>query len=55
MEANDDRVAAALSGSVLRASGAELVLAEWRDPGGGTDPPTSIVPLHTRGRDDAAP
>ena len=54
MEANDDRVAAALSGSVLRASGADLVLAEWRDPGGGTDPPTYIAPLHTHRRDDEA-
>ena len=35
MEANDDRVAAALSGSILAPQGANLVLAEWRDPGGG--------------------
>ena len=54
MVPNDDRVAAALSGSVLGASGAELVLAEWRDAGGGIDPPTSIGPLHTRERDDGA-
>ena len=49
MVPNDDRVAAALSGAVLRASGAELVLAEGRDAGGVTDPPTSIAPLHARG------
>lgn len=54
MEPNDDRVAAALSGSVLGASGADLVLAEWRDPGGGTDPPTYVAPLHTHRRDDEA-
>jgi hypothetical protein len=55
MEANDDRVAVAVSGAVLRVSGAGLVLGEWHDPGGGTEPPTSNAPLHTRGRDDEAP
>jgi mannose-6-phosphate isomerase-like protein (cupin superfamily) len=54
MEANDDRVAAALTGSVLAPQGAKLVLAEWRDPGGGTEPPTYIAPLHTHRRDDEA-
>jgi len=54
MERNDPRAAAALSGSMLRADGADLVLAEWRDPGGGTDPPTYIAPLHTHRSDDEA-
>jgi mannose-6-phosphate isomerase-like protein (cupin superfamily) len=54
MEANDDRVAAALSGSVLAPHGTSLVLAEWRDPGGGTEPPTYIAPLHAHRRDDEA-
>jgi mannose-6-phosphate isomerase-like protein (cupin superfamily) len=52
MQPTDARVAAALSGSVLEASGADLVLAESRHPGGGTDPPTFIAPLHTHRRDD---
>src|ERR687885_1821139 len=54
MVPNDDRVAAALSGSILRASGADLVLAEWRGAGGGPDPPTYIAPLHTHRGDDEA-
>ena len=55
MEANDDRVGVALNGSVRRTSGAHRVLVARRDPGGGTDPPTSIAPLRTRARDDEAP
>ena len=54
MERTDPRVAASLSGSVLGTSGAELVLAEWKDQGGGTDPPTYIAPLHAHDTDDEA-
>jgi uncharacterized cupin superfamily protein len=54
MQPDDPRVAAALSGSVLKPNGADVVLAEWRDPGGGTDPPTYIAPLHTHRSDDEA-
>ena len=32
-------LAASLAGNVLAADGAELVLADWRDPGGATHPP----------------
>ena len=50
----DDRIAARLDGRVLAPHGAELVLAEWRDPGGATDPPRYIAPLHTHNADDEA-
>ena len=30
------------------------MLAEWRNPGGGQDPPLSIAPLHIHHRDDEA-
>ena len=53
MVPNDDRVAAALSGCMLRASGADEVLAARRDPGGLTDPPTSTAPPETHRRHDA--
>jgi mannose-6-phosphate isomerase-like protein (cupin superfamily) len=49
----DPRLAAPLSGVVLKPDGADLVLAEWRDPGG-TDPPTYIAPLHAHRSDDEA-
>ena len=35
-------------------TGAALVLAEWRDPGGGGDPPLYIAPLHVHHEDDEA-
>jgi hypothetical protein len=54
MQRNDPRVAASLSASVLTASGGDLVLAEWRHPGGGTDPPTAIALLHVPRSDDEA-
>jgi mannose-6-phosphate isomerase-like protein (cupin superfamily) len=47
-------LAASLAGNVLAADGAELVLAEWRDPGGATDPPRYIAPLHIHHADDEA-
>ena len=45
-------LARSLAGGVLGAGGAELVLAEWRDPGGETDPPRYIAPLHSHSADD---
>ena len=45
---------APLAGGVLAAEGASLVLVEWRDPGGGTDPPGYIAPLHVHHEDDEA-
>ena len=39
----DDRRAVPLAGGVLTPQGADLVLAGWRDPGGGTDPPRSSL------------
>ncbi len=47
-------LAASLAGNVLAADGAELALAEWRDPGGATDPPRYIAPLHIHHADDEA-
>jgi uncharacterized cupin superfamily protein len=44
--------AASLAGNVL--AGPSLVLAEWRDPGGETDPPRYIAPLHIHHSDDEA-
>jgi uncharacterized cupin superfamily protein len=47
-------LARSLAGGVLGADGAELVLAEWRDPGGGFEPPRYIAPLHVHRNDDEA-
>jgi len=33
---------------------ASIVVVEWTDPGGGTDPPTYIAPLHIHHEDDEA-
>jgi mannose-6-phosphate isomerase-like protein (cupin superfamily) len=52
--ADDPRRAAPLAETVLAPAGADLVLAEWRDPGGGGDPPRYIAPLHIHHRDDEA-
>jgi mannose-6-phosphate isomerase-like protein (cupin superfamily) len=43
-----------LAGRAIAPSGADLVLTEVIDPGGGTDPPTFIAPLHIHDRDDEA-
>jgi mannose-6-phosphate isomerase-like protein (cupin superfamily) len=48
----DDRVAVPLAGAALKSAG--LVLVEWRDPGGGSDPPRYIAPLHIHHSDDEA-
>lgn len=46
--------AAPLAGSEIRSDGASLVVVEWRDPGGGGDPPMYIAPLHVHHEDDEA-
>jgi uncharacterized cupin superfamily protein len=43
-----------LAGGVHASPGSDLVLAEWRDPGGATDPPRYVAPLHVHHRDDEA-
>ena len=53
-EAHDPRRAVPLAGGVLASPGSDLVLAEWRDPGGATDPPRYVAPLHVHHRDDEA-
>ena len=46
--------AASLGGTQIRSDRASLVLVEWRDPGGGGDPPMYIAPLHIHHEDDEA-
>ena len=43
-----------LAGSRIGSPEASFVVAEWRDPGGGDDPPRSIAPLHVHHSDDEA-
>jgi mannose-6-phosphate isomerase-like protein (cupin superfamily) len=45
---------APLAGKVIAPPGADMVLTEVRDPGGGTNPPTYIAPLHIHDSDDEA-
>jgi mannose-6-phosphate isomerase-like protein (cupin superfamily) len=46
--------AAPLAGHQICADRASLVVVEWRDPGGGGDPPMYIAPLHIHRDDDEA-
>lgn len=50
----DGLVAAPLAGGVIASPSASIVVAEWIDQGGGTDPPTFIAPLHVHRADDEA-
>jgi mannose-6-phosphate isomerase-like protein (cupin superfamily) len=50
----DDLLRLPLTGKAIAPAGADLVLSEVVDPGGGTDPPSYIAPLHTHDRDDEA-
>ena len=43
-----------LGGEPDRGPGASFVVAEWRDPGGGDDPPRYHAPLHVHHSDDEA-
>jgi len=43
-----------LAGGLLRVPGDGVAVAEWTDPGGGTDPPTFVAPLHVHLEDDEA-
>ena len=45
---------APLAGRAVAPVGADLVLTEAIDPGGGTDPPSFVAPLHSHDRDDEA-
>jgi mannose-6-phosphate isomerase-like protein (cupin superfamily) len=45
-------LAAPLAGNALESE--SLVLVEWQDPGGATDPPRYIAPLHVHHEDDEA-
>ena len=48
------KVAPPLAGQVLGSSDDAFVIAEWRDPGGPTDPPRLIAPPHLHRSDDEA-
>jgi mannose-6-phosphate isomerase-like protein (cupin superfamily) len=50
----DDRAAVPLAGRLLAPHGADLVVGEWTDSGGGSDPPMYMAPLHVHHRDDEA-
>jgi mannose-6-phosphate isomerase-like protein (cupin superfamily) len=50
----DAPFAAPLAGRVLESPAASIVVAEWTDPGGGTDPPSYVAPLHLHHDDDEA-
>jgi mannose-6-phosphate isomerase-like protein (cupin superfamily) len=46
--------AAPLAGGVIGSPDSAIVVAEWRDPGGGGEPPNYIAPLHVHHDDDEA-
>ena len=52
--AADESLAVPLAGRRIGAANAEIVVVEWRDPGGGGDPPRYIAPLHVHHEDDEA-
>jgi hypothetical protein len=45
---------AKLAGGVIAAPESDLLIAEWTDPGGGSEPPQYIAPLHVHHDDDEA-
>src|SRR5215471_8962035 len=47
-------LAPALFRNVLGSTADSFVIAEWQDPGGPTDPPRYIAPLHIHHHDDEA-
>jgi mannose-6-phosphate isomerase-like protein (cupin superfamily) len=49
-----DLFAAPLTGGLLAPAGSSIVLAEWGDPGGITETPRYIAPLHVHHEDDEA-
>jgi mannose-6-phosphate isomerase-like protein (cupin superfamily) len=50
----DTLFAAPLAGRMIESATASIVVAEWTDRGGGTDPPSYIAPLHIHRADDEA-
>src|SRR4051794_28387435 len=48
------KTAPALAGDAAGLRGDRLVLVEWRDDGGGFDPPRYIAPLHLHRSEDEA-
>jgi mannose-6-phosphate isomerase-like protein (cupin superfamily) len=46
--------AAPLADRSIASPAADVVIAEWTDPGGGTNPPRFIAPLHIHHDDDEA-
>ncbi len=50
----DEAFSADLAGRLVAAPEAQVVVAQWSDPGGGGDPPRCIAPLHVHHADDEA-
>jgi mannose-6-phosphate isomerase-like protein (cupin superfamily) len=50
----DDGFSVDLAGRLVAAPDAQIVLAQWTDPGDGRDPPRYIAPLHVHRADDEA-
>ena len=50
----DEAFTADLAGRLIAAPAAQVVVAQWTDPGGGGDPPRYIAPLHVHRMDDEA-
>jgi mannose-6-phosphate isomerase-like protein (cupin superfamily) len=48
----DDAFSPGLAGGLVAAPDAQIVVAQWEDPGGGGDPPRYIAPLHVHHADD---
>jgi len=50
----DEAFSADLAGRLVAAPDAQIVIAQWADPGGSGDPPRYIAPLHVHHADDEA-
>ena len=51
---NPPKIAPPLAGDTLGSTDSDFIIAEWRDPGGHTDQPHLIAPLHLHHNDDEA-
>ena len=53
-ESPDELVVSPLAGNVIGPTGAQFVMAQWRDAGGPPGPPRLMAPLHLHHGDDEA-
>lgn len=51
---NSRTIAAPLAGNILGPPDGQFVIAEWRDPGGASENPRLIAPVHIHHSDDEA-